>query len=200
MTQQISQDTARRFGPVGYYLGLRIRFAYPAAETNCLPKSWVDHYSREKFFFADPALRWSYHHTGAARWNDLADDDPMQMIRQGKGHGLWFGAVAAFNENDGLRSYGLFYRDDREYDDDELALLAGYIRDLHGELAPPTSLTRAEIEVLRRIKNGGKLKEIAWQLGVTESAIKQRLRNARDKLGASNATHAATLASEFGLI
>lgn len=200
MTQQISQDIARRLGPIGYYIGLRIRFAFPSTEINALPKSWVDLYSREKFFFGDPALKWSYHHTGATRWNDLVDEDPLQMIRQGRGHGLWFGAVAAFNESDGLRSYGLFYREDREYDDAELALLADHIEGLHRELAPPTTLTRAEIAVLKMIKQGGKLKEIAWELGVTESAIKQRLRNARDKLGASNATHAATLASQFGLI
>lgn len=108
--------------------------------------------------------------------------------------------MAAFNETVGLRSYGLFFRQDREYDDAELDQLAQHIAALHGELAPPTTLTRAELDVLQMVKSGGKLKEIAWQLGVTESAIKQRLKNARDKLGATNGTHAATLAAQFGLI
>lgn len=187
-------------GPAGFYIGLRIRYAFPSLEVNALPEAWLNHYAREKLFFTDPAIKWSYDHTGATRWSALEDDDPMRMVPGSRSYGLTYGAVAAFNETIGLRSYGIFFREDREYDDAELDLLADHIAGLHREFAPPTTLTRAEIEVLRRIKGGGKLKEIAWQLGVTESAIKQRLRNARDKLGASNATHAATLASQFGLI
>ncbi|WPY96116.1 autoinducer binding domain-containing protein (plasmid) [Limimaricola variabilis] len=200
MTQQVSQEFAKRFGPSGFYLGLRIRFAFPAIEVNYLPASWIDLYSREKFFFVDPALRWSYDNRGAIRWNDLEADDPAGLVKRSRGHGLWYGAVASFNEGDGLRSYGLFYREDREYEDDELALLAAHIEELHRKAAPPTTLTRAEIAVLQRVKAGGRLKQIAHEFGVSEGAIKQRLRNARVKLGASNGTHAAALASEYGLI
>ena len=187
-------------GPAGFYLGLRIRFAFPATEHNELPGDWIDLYSRRKFFFGDPALRWSYDHIGATRWADLAANDPLGIIEASAAHGLRHGAVAAFNEGTGVRSYGLFFRPDRAYSDAELATLAQYLRDLHSPAAPLSSLTPAEIAVLQRIKTGGKLKEIAWDLGVTEGAIKQRLKNARDKLGARNGTHAASLASEFGLI
>lgn len=200
MTEHLSYEVAQRLGPSGFYLGLRIRFAFPAREANHLPRSWVELYSREKFFFADPSLKWSYEHTGAIRLHELEEDDPLRIIAQAREHGLRHGAVASYNEDGGLRSYGLFYRDDREYDDAELALLADYVMDLHRKLAPPQTLTRAELDVLRRIKDGGKLKQIASEFGVSEGAIKQRLKNARLKLNASNGTQAASLAATFGLI
>ena len=71
---------------------------------------------------------------------------------------------------------------------------------LHLEMAPPSNLTRAELEVLRMIKGGFRLREIAGHLGVTEGAIKQRLKNARGKLDARNASHAVSLAARAGLI
>ncbi|EYD70499.1 helix-turn-helix transcriptional regulator [Limimaricola hongkongensis] len=194
------EDAAKRFGPTGYYLGLRIRFAFPATEINRLPVPWIDFYTREKFFFDDPALRWSYDNTGAIRWEDLARTDPLGVVGHGRAHGLRHGAVAAYSEEGGLRSYGLFYRADRAYRAAELTEIAAQLKALHHRLDPPTTLTRAELEVLRRIQEGGRIKEIAWALGVSEGAIKQRLKNARTKLGAQNGTHAAALASGFGLI
>jgi LuxR family transcriptional regulator len=50
------------------------------------------------------------------------------------------------------------------------------------------------------IKDGKRLKEIAFDLGVTEGAVKQRLKNAKTKLGAKTGTQAAALASQYGLI
>tara|TARA_B110000977_G_C10850713_1_gene405683 strand:- start:4 stop:207 length:204 start_codon:yes stop_codon:yes gene_type:complete len=67
-------------------------------------------------------------------------------------------------------------------------------------MAPPTNLTMAELEALGMIKDGKRLKEIAFDLGVTEGAVKQRLKNAKTKLGAKTGTQAAALASQYGLI
>ena len=67
-------------------------------------------------------------------------------------------------------------------------------------LAPPSNLTRAELEALRMVKDGQKLKEIGTALGITEGAVKQRLKNARLKLGARNGSHAVSLATAAGLI
>lgn len=53
-------------------------------------------------------------------------------------------------------------------------------------MAPPTNLTKAELEALRMVKDGLLVKEIANILGVSEGAVKQRLRNAKSKLGAKN--------------
>ena len=50
------------------------------------------------------------------------------------------------------------------------------------------------------VKDGLLMKEIADLLGVSEGAVKQRLKNAKLKLGAKTGTHAATMATSFGLI
>jgi len=81
-----------------------------------------------------------------------------------------------------------------------LVELAELVEDIHIEMVPPTNLTAAELEALRMVKNGLLMKEIANLLGVTEGAVKQRLKNAKTKLGAKTSTHAATKATSFGLI
>lgn len=88
MTQQISHDVAKRMGPAGFYIGLRIRYAFPTVEVNALPEVWLQHYAREKLFFTDPAIIWSYDHTGATRWSALADQDPAGMVRGSSDFGL----------------------------------------------------------------------------------------------------------------
>ena len=62
---------------------------------------------------------------------------------------------------------------DEEINDLNAALLAS-----HKAHVRPTNLTAAEIETLGLVKNGLLMKEIACLLDVSESAIKQRLKNA----------------------
>ena len=79
-------------------------------------------------------------------------------------------------------------------------MLHAYVKRRHAEMAPPKNLTMAELEALGMVKDGKRLKEIAFDLGVTEGAVKQRLKNAKTKLGAKTGTQAAALASQYGLI
>ena len=53
---------------------------------------------------------------------------------------------------------------------------------------------------LGMVRDGLLLKEIANALGVSEGAIKQRLKNAKKKLGAKTSTQAAATAAQHGLI
>ena len=50
------------------------------------------------------------------------------------------------------------------------------------------------------VRDGLRVKQIAYELGVSEGAVKQRLKNAKLKLGAQTGAQAAAMASEFGLI
>lgn len=188
--------------PAGYYLALRVGFAFPMEEVNALPSDWVDHYTRQRFMLADPVIKWVYANTGAARWSEIDIEDPRNIMMQARSFGLVFGvAVSVFDNNpEGQRSFGSFVRSDREFEDGEIRLLEAYVTRLHHDKAPPTNLTAAEIEALRMVKNGLRLKQIAHELGVSEGAVKQRLKNAKIKLGASTGTQAATRASGFGLI
>ncbi|WP_370161689.1 LuxR C-terminal-related transcriptional regulator [Limimaricola soesokkakensis] len=50
------------------------------------------------------------------------------------------------------------------------------------------------------MKEGKRLKQISCDLEVSQSAIKQRLMNARRKLGARSGSHAVAMAAKLGLL
>ena len=81
-----------------------------------------------------------------------------------------------------------------------MKLLKAFLARRHNETAPPTNLTKAELEALGMVKDGKRLKEIAFELSVSEGAVKQRLKNAKLKLGAKTGSQAAALANQYGLI
>jgi LuxR family transcriptional regulator len=186
----------------GYYLALRVGFAFPLEELNRLPPPWVEHYTRARFMVSDPVIRWCYAHTGAIRWADITLDDPRQVLAQARAFGLRHGvAVSTFDSNrGGQRSFGMFVRGDRDFTEGELDFLEREVKRLHSEKAPPTNLTAAEILALQLVRDGKRLKQIAWELGVTEGAVKQRLKNARLKLGAKTGAEAISRATGFGLL
>lgn len=186
----------------GYYLALRVGFAFPLEELNRLPQTWVDHYTRARFMVSDPVIRWCYAHTGVIRWSDITIDDPRQVLAQARAFGLRHGvAVSIFDGGSGgQRSFGMFVRGDRDFEERELDFLQREVERLHDEKAPPTNLTAAEIMALRLVRDGKRLKQIAWELGVTEGAVKQRLKNARLKLGAKTGAEAISRATGFGLL
>ena len=188
--------------PAGYYVALRVGFAFPMEERNALPRDWVEHYTHHRLMMYDPVIRWVYANTGAARWSEIALDDPRNVLGMARDHGLTYGvAICCYDGNaEGQRSFGTFARSDREFQDDEIATLSAELDFLHGRSAPPSNLTRAELEALRFVKEGMRLKQIAHELGVSEGAIKQRLKNAKLKLGAATSAQAAALASDYGLI
>jgi LuxR family transcriptional regulator len=196
-----SQDIAD-LAPAGYYIALRVGFAFPVEEVNNLPPEWVAHYTRNRFMLHDPVIRWVYSHTGTQRWSALIQDDSRDIMKQASTFGLRYGvAISVFDGNEqGQRSFASFVRSDREFDDLEIKLLLSFLQRRHLEMAPPTNLTDAEIEALSMVKDGKRLKEIAFLLGVSEGAVKQRLRNAKFKLNAATSTQAATIAAQHGLI
>lgn len=195
-------EEMQELAPVGYYLALRVGFAFPMEEINALPPDWVEYYTRERYMLFDPVIRWFYQNAGAVRWSEIRISDPKGILTQARDFGLRFGvAIAVFDDNAaGLRSFGSFVRGDREYTDTEIERLRIHVEQLHQDREPPTNLTQAELEALRMVKNGMRLKQIAHELGVTEGAVKQRLKNAKVKLGAATGAQAATLARGYGLI
>jgi DNA-binding NarL/FixJ family response regulator len=68
------------------------------------------------------------------------------------------------------------------------------------EHATDDALTPAEISVLQLIAAGRANKEIADQLSTTEESVKSRVRSILSKLGASDRTHATTIALKRGII
>lgn len=203
MKRLLSPDDLNQLAPAGFHIALRIGFAFPLEEQNAFPLPWVEHYTTQRFMLFDPVIRWVYGSSAAAiRWSDIDLDDPRRVLAQAQTFGLRYGAAVSVVDKSqpGLRSFGSFARSDREFTDLEIRLLTAFIQRRHEETAPPSNLTRAELEVLRMIKEGKRIKQIAHELGVSEGAIKQRLKNAKLKMDAKTGPQAAAMASQFGLI
>jgi DNA-binding NarL/FixJ family response regulator len=61
-------------------------------------------------------------------------------------------------------------------------------------------LTARELEVLRLIQDGYKNKQIADKLSISENTVNFHIKNLVDKLGATDRTHAVTIAVRRGLL
>ena len=190
-----------RLAPAGHYVALRVGFAYPVVDENTFPEAWVAPYTAESLMLHDPLMHWAHGHSGTIRWSEVRLPDRMNVLGRAAEVGLRYGVVTSCcDPKTGQRSYGLFARSDREFTDTEMRVLQARLKRLHAQAVPPENLTPAEIEALRHVKCGKPLRAIAAELGVTEGAIKQRLRNGKDKLRARNTTQAAILATQYGLI
>lgn len=188
--------------PGGFLVAIRMGFFFPVYEANTFPAKWSERYTSRGYMIADPVLAWCYGNTGSSRWSAIDIEDPRDVMGQARLCGLSYGVAASCVDakNSHQRSFGSFCRADREFTDVEMFELSDLLETIHAEMEPPTNLTAAELEALRMVKNGLLMKEIANLLGVTEGAVKQRLKNAKIKLGAKTSTHAATMATSFGLI
>ncbi len=68
------------------------------------------------------------------------------------------------------------------------------------EYFPQVALTPREVEVLSLVARGLANKEIAHQLGTAAGTVKMHVQNILAKLGASDRTHAVTIALERGIL
>ena len=190
-----------RHSAAGFYIACRMGFVAPQEELNCFPDEWVRIYTSRGYMLSDPIIRWAYENTGHSRWSEIDAPDPNGVMLQARGFGLLFGTIVSYRrEDDTHRTFGSFARSDREFFDEEIAEIYELLVALHEDRMPPTNLTAAELEVLAMLKQGMLMKQVAATLGVSESAIKARLKNAKQKLSAKTNTHAASVASELGLI
>jgi two-component system NarL family response regulator len=68
------------------------------------------------------------------------------------------------------------------------------------EYLPRTDISAREIEVLQLVAGGLKNKEIAVQLGISETTINSHVKSILEKLHATDRTHAVTIALRRGII
>lgn len=117
MLQKIAINDLSEIAPAGYYLALRVGFAFPLEEINALPADWVSHYTAERYMMADPVIRWVYSKTGTIRWSEIEFDDVWGVLAKAESFGLRYCvAVSVFDNNpEGQRSFGTFARSDREF-------------------------------------------------------------------------------------
>ncbi len=175
----LAQLTA--LAPKGYALGLHIRFAAAQIMVNTYDAKWVDLYTSRGYMLCDPLISWGFGSEGCVRWSSLNHPDPHNVMQQAAAYDLRFGVAVSYGPT-ASRSIGGFARSDREFDDAELAEIAEIVRRLHHLTEPPNRLPHTQIEALRLVAQGLRYSEAAHRLGISESALKARLRNAREGL------------------
>ena len=188
--------------PAGHYVALRLGFISPEEELNTFPAAWIDHYTAKGFALFDPLMRWIYSAQGVARWSELTLPDPMGVMESYARFGMPFGAVVCVTDEERpRRTFGYFGRRDRELSAAELAQLEQALRAVHFQEAESgQALTRAQTEALRLLSRGMRLKEIAHVLGISESAVKARLKSAMARMDARTPVQAASIAAQRGLL
>lgn len=190
----------RQMAPAGFYVGLRIGFIAPEIELNMLPASLTRSYSAQGMAPNDPLMRWASRNGGAIRWADLATSDPAGILAEYRRHGLQHGIALSIvpSAEDPVRSLGLFGRSDRDFEDAEMILIGEVLDRMHRPAA--SLLTDRQIEVLKLIAAGHRYKNVAQILGISESAVKARLKTAVLRTGARTAAQAVRLATSSGLL
>lgn len=185
--------------PAGYALGLHIRFASAQIMVNTYDPKWVEVYTSRGYMLCDPLISWGFGTVGVTRWSALNHPDPHQVLNQAAEFGLRYGIAVSYGPTTS-RSIGGFARADREFTDAEMAEIVALVAALHQQTDPPKSLPPTQIEALRLVAQGLRYSEAAHRLGISESALKARLRNAREGLSCRTTPEAIQRALENKLL
>lgn len=185
--------------PAGYALGLHIRFASAQIMLNTYDPKWVEIYASRGYMLCDPLISWGFGAKGSVRWSALNHPDPHQVLAQAADFGLRYGVAVSYGPL-ASRSIGGFARADREFTDVEMTEIAGLVATLHHISEPPSRLPPTQVVALRLVAHGLRYSEAAHRLGISESALKARLRNAREKLSCRTTPEAVQRALENKLL
>ena len=190
--------TLRLLGPQGFILVSNMGMRGPEFFHSEYPREWQRLYETRNYTWGDPILIWSMMFTGDKRWSEIKTPDPRGVLEAAKAFGINFGAILS---RGGIKKTVLsLAREDREFTDEEMALIAGMMDRLVTEAAIDRSLTIQEVDTLRRLRDGLSHKEIASVLNIGVSTVKLRLSTARQKLGAASNVHALALALQRNLL
>lgn len=185
--------------PKGYALGLHIRFASAHIMVQTYDPAWIEIYTGRGYMLCDPLVSWGFSTEGFVRWSELPFPDPHDVLGQARAFGLNYGIAVSCGPTSS-RSIGGFAREEREFTDEEIATIADIVRVLHRESTPQERLTGPQAAALRLIAKGYRHAEAAAQLGISESALKARLKTARDKLLCRTTAEAIQRAQEYQLL
>jgi len=136
-----------QIAPMGYSLGLQIRFTSPEYLFQTFPKAWIEEYSERGYTVRDPALLWAFENSGSTRWSDIDTGGADEVMQRAAEHGLSYGVTLAI-DSDQTRSICAFARGDREFTDEEIAALAEQSGKAHALTSNISGLTPEEREDL----------------------------------------------------
>jgi LuxR family transcriptional regulator, quorum-sensing system regulator SdiA len=185
--------------PKGYAAGLHIRFAAPLLSFYTYSEEWLRLYTSRAYALRDPTIFWGLSCEGTTRWSEIELPDPFDIFGQAAEFGLRFGCGVSCGPLTSRTIVGAA-RDDREFEDDEIAAIQAIVLQMHMIAEPPEELTRAQVEALKCIADGDRHIAAAARLGISESALKARLSAARGKMLARTTSEAIQRAKDYRLI
>ena len=190
---------AEEIAPAGFYAAMHITFAYPTFSHSTYPKEWIEEYAANSYALRDPAVLWGFTHSGVKRWSQLRLPDIGGVMKRAKKHGLVYGCTVSLGPMTGrsIMSLGLT---DREFTDEELLVCQRIASDLHKATDMSQGLTEAQKEAFRLLAKGMRRAEAANELGISESAFKHRIADARKRMKARTTAEALQKARDARLL
>lgn len=195
------EEALARLAPKGFSLGLHIRFSRPVRRVSTYPSKWLQAYTQRNLALGDPMMIWCVLNEGTIRWSDLTLQmpDPLNVMGQARDHGLTFG-VALSRGPERSRSYLGAARADREFTAAEVAQMAALLRQAHDLVDRSTALRPILVEALDAMACGMTYDQASAALGISRTALRYRLRMAREALGAEDTPQAIRKAIDAGLL
>ena len=192
-------DELEPCAPSGYSAGLHIGATRPLVYRNTYDQQWQDEYETNSYMLRDPTIFWGISKIGSIRWSEIKLPDPFGVLEKAASYGLIYGAVISCGRITS-RSIVEISRNDREFTDAEIWAVSEIVEKLHNAAKPPANLTEAQIEALRLLSEGYRHTAAAAELGISESALKARLKSAKNRLSAQTTIEAVKLAREYRFI
>lgn len=188
-----------KLAPAGYVLGLHIRYNSATLMFCTYPDEWMDLYTQNGYMLTDPLVAWGVANQGSARWSALNVPDPNDVLIKAQEFDLNFGiAVSCGLETS--RTIGGFARTDREFTDQEMQDVQEIVLHMHRETAPAVNLTNTQVAVIELLAKGRSTAEAASDLGISERAVKDRLKKASERLLTRTTAETVQLAQEYNLL
>jgi len=148
---------------------------------------------------SDPLVVWGVSNQGCTRWSSLTVPDPNEVLKQARGFNLNYGIAVSC----GLptsRTIGGFAKADREFTDQEMQDVHEAVLHIHNETAPAANLTDTQVAALRLVASGKSTAQAAADLGISERALKSRLKTAGERLLTRTTAETIQLAIEYKLL
>lgn len=185
--------------PLGFFLGLHIRFTSPLMTFQTYDAAWTEHYTKNGYVLRDPMTAWGFSTTGWTRWSNDEVPDPFGIFKEAERFGLKYGVTISCGPISS-RTIASAGRADREFLDAEVERIEAIVMRLHDMTEPPQKLTKAQVEALKHIADGDRYAAAAAKLGISESALKARLTSARQRLMSRTTAEAIQRAKDYGLL
>lgn len=183
----------------GFTLVLNCDFGGPEHFMSTFSPEWQQLYSNKGYSRLDPVTIWAITHSGQRRWSEINIPDVSQLFKKARAFGLNYGAVFSRRVGGFLHALSVS-RSDRELTDEEITTLSAQMDRITQNLSIKPNLKEDEVAVLRLLSHGTSYSAIAFDIGVSEPTVKNRIRDIKNKLGATTTANAVAIGFVKGLI